>query len=150
MSHDQALQLQDRLEILLEQFEAEVTHINNITTQEQVEALINASNQLQGILSEVKSYFIDVRNQLADIHGIPPAKELAQLVIGASTEALSAIRETQYNFEELKGKMKGKRKKPLTQEELHYADFSAKVAIRKSRSILKKISERVEDLPDQL
>ena len=98
----------------------------------------------------MKNYFIDVRNQLADVHGIPPAKELAQLVIGASTEALSAIRETKHNLEELKGKIKGQRKKPLTQEELHYADFSAKVAIRKSRTILNKISERVEELPNQL
>lgn len=150
MSQDEALQLQDRLEMILDQFETEVANINNITTNEQLEALIEASDHLHGILSEVKNYFVEVRNQLASIHGIPPAKELAQLVIGASTEALSAIRETKHNLEELKGKIKGKRKKPLTQEELHYTDFSAKVAIRKSQTILKKISERVEELPDHL
>ena len=49
MSHDQALQLQDRLEMILDQFETKVTDINNITTNEQLEALIEASDHFHGI-----------------------------------------------------------------------------------------------------
>jgi hypothetical protein len=150
MSHDQALNLQNRLEIVLEQFELEIANIEKIHVGEELIAVLEAAEQLRVILAEVKAYFIEVRNQLSEVSGIPPAKELAQLVIGASTEALSAIRETLHYLEDVKVKMKSRRKNPLTREEIHYADFSATVAIRKSRYIINRISEQAEDLPEQL
>lgn len=150
MSHDQALQLQDRLEIVLDQFELEITNIEKIMTREDLQNVLDAAEHLRAVLTEVKTYFVEVRDQLSAVVGIPPAKELAQLVIGASTEALSAIRETLHYLEDVKDKVKGKRKTPLTREELHYADFSAKVAIRKSRYIINRISEQAEDLPEKL
>ncbi len=150
MSHDQALQLQDRLELVLDQFETEVSKVETITTRKELDAILDAAEHLRTVLTEMKTYFIDVRNQLTATTGIPPAKELAQLVIGASTEALSAIRETLHYLEDVKDKVKTKRKTPLTREELHYADFSAKVAIRQSRYIIKRISEQAENLPNHL
>ncbi len=150
MSHDQALLLQNRLEIVLDQFETEITNIEQIQTREELTPLLEAAENLRAVLVEVKNYFVEVRNQLSTTSGIPPAKELAQLVIGASTEALSAIRETLHYFEDVKEKMKGKRKIHLTREEIHYADFGAKVAIRKTRHIINRISDQAENLPDQI
>jgi hypothetical protein len=150
MSHDQALLLQDRLEIVLDQFETELSNIEQIRTREELKPLLEAAENLRVVLIEVKTYFVDVRNQLSTTIGIPPAKELAQLVIGASTEALSAIRETLHYFEDVKEKMKSKRKTPLSREEIHYADFGAKVAIRKTRYIINRIADHAEDLPEQI
>jgi hypothetical protein len=150
MSHDQALNLQNRLEIVLDQFEMEVANIEKIRAREELGAVLEAADHLRVVLTEMKAYFVEVRNQLSSVSGIPPAKELAQLVIGASTEALSAIRETLHYLEDVKDKMKTKRKSPLTREEIHYADFGAKVAIRKSRYIINHISEQAENLPEQL
>ncbi|MFW9831483.1 MAG: hypothetical protein ACFFD8_06885 [Candidatus Thorarchaeota archaeon] len=150
MSHDQALDLQHRLEVVVDQFESELEKVEKITSREELNTLLDAAEALGTVLNEVKTYFIDVRNQLTNIHGIPPAKELAQLVIGSSTEALSSIRETLHYFEDLKEKLKVKRKTPITREEINYADFSARAAIRKSRYIINRISEQAEDLPEQL
>ncbi|MFX1566624.1 MAG: hypothetical protein ACFFCH_11610 [Promethearchaeota archaeon] len=150
MSHDQALLLQDRLEIVLDQFETEITNIEQIRNREALKPLLEAAENLRAVLLEVKTYFVEVRNQLSTAIGIPPAKELAQLVIGASTEALSAIRETLHYFEDVKEKMKGSRKTPLTREEIHYADFGARVAIRKTRHIINRITDHAEDLPEQI
>ena len=150
MSHDQALQLQDRLEIVLDQFEMEVTNIEKILAPEELLPILESAEHLRTVLTEVKAYFVEVRDKMTAVSGIPPAKELAQLVIGATTEALSAIRETLHYFEVVKDEMKAKRKTPLTREEIHYADFGAKVAIRKSRYIVNRISEQAEDLPEQL
>jgi len=150
MSHDQALLLQDRLEIVLNQFEMEVTNIEKITIREELMPVLEAAENFRVVLTDVKAYFIEVRNQLSTIHGIPPAKELAQLAIGASTEALSALRETLHHLEEVKEKMKSKRKAPLTREEIQYADFSAKVAIRKGRHIINRIAEQADNLPEEL
>jgi hypothetical protein len=150
MSHDQVLQLQDRLEVTVNQFETEFAEIENLTSADQLIAMIDAVGNLRTVLAEIKKYFVDVRNQLSKVHGIPPAKELAQLVIGASTEAISSLRETEHLFEELKEKLKSKRKTPIAPEEIQYAEFSAKEAIRKSQYIIKKIGEQVEELPDQL
>jgi hypothetical protein len=150
MSHDHALQLQDRLEIVLAQFETEIVNIEQATTGEDLQSVLEAAEHLRTSLVEVKNYFVDVRDQLSDVVGIPPAKELAQLVIGASTEALSAIRETLHYLEDVKDMLKTKRRSPLTREEIHYADFSAKVATRKSRYIINQISEHAEELPQQL
>jgi Mg2+ and Co2+ transporter CorA len=150
MSHDHVLQLQDRLEIVLAQFETEIVNIEQATTGEDLQSVLEAAEHLRTSLVEVKNYFVDVRDQLSDVVGIPPAKELAQLVIGASTEALSAIRETLHYLEDVKDMLKTKRRSPLTREEIHYADFSAKVATRKSRYIINQISEHAEELPQQL
>jgi pyruvate dehydrogenase complex dehydrogenase (E1) component len=150
MSHDQVLQLQDRLEVTVNQFETEFAEIENLTSADQLVVMIDAVGNLRTVLSEIKTYFVEVRNQLSKVHGIPPAKELAQLVIGASTEAISSLRETEHLFEELKEKLKSKRKTPIAPEEIQYADFSAKEAIRKSQYIIKKIGEQAEELPDQL
>ena len=150
MSHDHVLQLQDRLELVLEQFETEIVNIERATTGEDLQPVLEVAEHLRTILTEVKNYFVEVRNQLSNVEGIPPAKELAQLAIGASTEALSAIRETLHNLEEVKDKLKTKRKSPLTREEIHYADFSAKEAIRRSHYIIKQITEHAEELPQQV
>ncbi len=150
MSHDQALNLQSRLEIVLNQFEVEVANIEKIRARDELIAVLDAAEQLRVVLTEVKAYFVEVRNQLSTVHGIPPAKQLAQLVIGASTEALSAIRETLHYLEDFRDKMKSPRKTPLTREEIHYADFGASVAIRKSHYIINRISEQAENLPEEL
>jgi hypothetical protein len=150
MSHDEALLLQERLEIVLNQFDMGITNIEKITTREELVPVLEAAENLRVVLTEAKAYFVEVRNQLSTTSGIPPAKELAQLVIGASTEALSSIRETLHHLEEVKEKMKGKHKTPLTREDTQYADFSAKVAIRKSRHIINRISEHAENLPEHL
>lgn len=150
MSHDQALQLQDQLEIVVEQFETEVSNIEKIMTRNQLVPVLEVAEHLRTILAEVKTYFVQVRDQLSSVTGIPPAKELAQLVIGASTEALSGIRETLHYLEDVKEKMKSKRKTPLTREEIQYADFGAKIAIRKTRYIINRISEQADNLPEQL
>ncbi len=150
MSHDQALKLQDRLEIVLDQFEMEVMNIEKITIHDELIGVLEAAEHLRTLLGEIKLYFIEVRDQLSSVSGIPPAKELAQLVIGASTEALSAIRETLHYLEDVKDKVKSRRKVPLAREEIQYADFSAMEAIRKCRYIIKKISEQAEDLPEHL
>lgn len=150
MSHDQALQLQDQLEIVVEQFETEVSNIEKIMTRNQLVPVLEVAEHLRTILVEVKNYFVQVRDQLSSVTGIPPAKELAQLVIGASTEALSGIRETLHYLEDVKEKMKSKRKTPLTREEIQYADFGAKIAIRKTRYIINRISEQADNLPEQL
>jgi hypothetical protein len=150
MSHDHALQLQNRLEMVLDQFETEIANIEQTTAGEDLQSVLSAAEQLRIILAEVKNYFVEVRDRLADVTGIPPAKELAQLVIGASTEALSAIRETLHYLEDVKDMMKAKPGSSLTREEIHYADFSAKVAIRKSQYIINRISEQAEELPQQL
>ena len=150
MSHDHALQLQDRLELVLDQFEKEITDIERTTRGEELESVLESAEHLRTILVDVKNYFVEVRNQLSDVTGIPPAKELAQLVIGASTEALSAIRESLHYLEDVKDMLKTKRKSPLTREEIHYTDFSAKVAIRRCRYIVNQISAHAEELPQQL
>lgn len=150
MSHDHVLQLQDRLESTVNQFETVFTEIQKLTSSDQLKSMIVAVGNLRTVLSEIKEYFIEVRNQLSKVQGIPPAKELAQLVIGASTEAISSLRETEHLFEELKDKLKGKRKTPIAPEAIHYVEFSAKEAIRKSQYIIKKIGEHAEELPDQI
>ncbi|MFX1317923.1 MAG: hypothetical protein ACFE9D_08530 [Promethearchaeota archaeon] len=150
MSQDQALNLQNRLEIVVDQFAMEVANIEKIRAREELIAVLNAAEQLRVALTQVKAYFVEVRNQLSTVSGIPPAKELAQLVIGASTEALSAIRETLHYLEDIRDKMKSPRKTPLTLEETNYANFGATVAIRKSRYIINRISEQVEKLPEQI
>ncbi len=150
MSHDHVLQLQDRLESTINQFETVFTEIQKLTSSDQLKSMIAAVGNLRTVLSEIKEYFIEVRNQLSKVHGIPPAKELAQFVIGASTEAISSLRETEHLFEELKEKLKGKRKTPIAPEAIQYAEFSAKEAIRKSQYIIKKIGEHAEELPDQI
>ncbi|MHA2406494.1 MAG: hypothetical protein ACXACH_07060 [Candidatus Hermodarchaeia archaeon] len=150
MSHDHALQLQDRLEIVVDRFETEIANIEQTTTGEDLQSVLESAEHLRTVLADVKKYFVDVRDRLSDVGGIPPAKELAQLVIGASTEALSAIRETLHYLEDVKDMVKTKRRSPLTREEIHYADFSAKIAIRKSRYIINRISEQAEELPQQL
>ncbi len=150
MSHDQALELQNRLEMVLEQFENELTQVAKTTTQEELLSYHKAVENLRNVLTEVKNYFVEVRNQLAEVQGIPPAKMLAQLVIGASTEALSALRETEHYVEELKGTIKGKLKTPISREDIQYADFSAREAIRKTRYIINRISGHADNLPDHL
>ncbi|MFW9935055.1 MAG: hypothetical protein ACFFDU_06065 [Candidatus Thorarchaeota archaeon] len=150
MSHDQALHLQDKLEIVLDQFETEVSNIEKIMTRDQLVPVLEAAESLRAILAEVKTYFVQVRDQLSSVSGITPVKELAQLVIGASTEALSGIRETLHYLEDVKDKMKSKRKTPLSREETDYADFGAKIAIRKTQYIINRISEQVDNLPEQL
>ncbi|MFX0169713.1 MAG: hypothetical protein ACFE89_10210 [Candidatus Hodarchaeota archaeon] len=150
MSHDQTLHLRDRLETVLEQFEADVNLISENTTSEQAAQVRESADHLEEVLLEVKRYFVEVRNKLAEVSGIPPAKELAQLVIGASTEALSAIREVEYNLEELENKVKRQRRSTITRREIFYAELGAKEAIRKSHYILKRIAEEAEHLPDQI
>lgn len=150
MSHDQALEMQNRLEMVLEEFEHEVTQVTKATTQEELRSYHGAVENLRNVLSEVKNYFVEVRNQLAEVEGIPPAKMLAQLVIGASTEALSALREAEHYIEELKSTIKGKLKTPIPREDTQYADFSAREAIRKTRYIINRISDHADNLPDHL
>lgn len=150
MSHDRTLQLQDQLEIVLEQYEKEFAKLGNIRTQEELQPLFDINEQLRTILQEVKTYFIEVRGNLEKVPGIPPAKELAQLVIGYSTETLMATRETLHHLEEYKLTLVSKRKKTKSREELHYTDHSSGMAIRRTRTIIKKITEFADELPDHI
>jgi len=150
MSHDQTLHLRDQLERVLEQFEADVELLSELTTPEKLAQIRTSADNLEEILTEVKRYFIGVRDKLAEARGIPPAKELAQLVIGASTEALSSILEAEHNLEELSTKLKRKRRGSITKDEIYYAEYGAKDAIRKSQHILKRIAEEAEHLPDEI
>ena len=150
MSHDQTLHLRDRLEMVLEQFEADISLLSELSTPEQLAQIRASADNLEAILTEVKRYFIGVRDKLAETRGIPPVKELAQLVIGASTEALSSILETEHNLEDLDAKLTKKRRSPIDRDQLYYAEYGAKDAIRKSQQILKRIAEEAEHLPEEI
>ncbi|MFX1564034.1 MAG: hypothetical protein ACFFDP_12085 [Promethearchaeota archaeon] len=148
MSHRYILELQEKIIDALENLEEELPRLGVIHTQEELQTLVEKVEQLRAVLDEVKKYFIEVRSKLTDVRGIPPAKELAQIVIGTVTEALSAIRETLLHLEEYKVALRGKRRKPKTLEELHYADSSAKEAVRATRQIMKRIEEHTEELKE--
>jgi hypothetical protein len=150
MSHQRVLELQDRLEAVLEPFEKELEQLEKISKVEDFEPFKTAIEKLGLILNEVKTYFKEVRDALEDIKGIPPAKELAQIVIGTSTEALSALKETQHHLDEYCSALTSKRRIPKGPEGLHYADFSAKETIRRSRHILKTMSQHSDELPENL
>jgi len=146
MSRPQALNLQHRLEEVLEPFEQELARFEAAQTPEEVQKLLQVSQQLLTLLSEVKNYFVDVRSRVSHLPGITPEKELAQLVIGAATEGLSALREMNRHLEEYKEHLRRKRR-AKTLDELHYADFSAKEAIRRTRYIIRKIAAHADQLP---
>lgn len=146
MSQHYVLELQEKIIAALEDFERELPRLGEIQTREEIQPLVDKANHLRTVLDEVRQYFIEVRSKMADVQGIPPAKELAQIVIGAVTEALSAIRETLHHLEEYQSALSSRRRKPKTLEELHYVDSSAKEAVRGSKHIIKRIEEHVEEL----
>jgi len=146
MSRSQALNLQHRLEEALEPFEQELGRFEAVQTPEEVQRLLQVSHQLLELLQEAKNYFVDVRSRVSHIPGITPEKELAQLVIGAATEALSSLREMNHHLEEYKEHLRRKRR-AKTLDELHYATFSAKEAIRRTHYIIRKITTHADQLP---
>ncbi len=150
MSHQHVIELQDRLEAVLEPFEKELEQLGKISKPEELDPLNTNIENLTTILNEVKNYFKEVRDTLENIKGIPPAKELAQIVIGASTEALSALRETQHHIEEYRSAFDSKRRTRKSHEGLQYAEFSAKETIRRSRYILKTMNQHLDELPEDL
>jgi hypothetical protein len=146
MSQHYILELQDKTTSALENFEKELAHLSKIQTREELQPLVDEANNLRKVLEELRKYFIEIRSKLANVEGIPPAKELAQIVIGAVTEALGAIRETLHHLEEYQVVFGSKRRKPKSLEELHYIDSSAKEAIRGTYRIIKRIEDHVEEL----
>lgn len=150
MSQDRVLQIQDRLVAVLEPFEQELSKLGKISTPTELDPLYESIKNLHTILNEIKNYFREVRATLNDVPGIPPAKELAQLVIGASTEALGALRETLHHLDEFKKALETKKRTRRSRDEFHYTDFSAMEAIRRSRNILNAINQHLESLPEKL
>jgi hypothetical protein len=147
MTRSKILKLQSQLGATLKPFEQAMEKLAPSMTLEDVEPMLQATLEIRGVLDTIKSYFIEVRNLLTDTIGIPPAKELAQLIIGASTESISSLREVQHHLEEFQEKLKRGRKKPISQDELHFAEFGSLTVVRRSHYIINKISEHIDELP---
>ena len=147
MSRSKILKLQNQLEAILDPFEAAMEKLAPAQSLEDIEAMLQATEELRGVLDTIRFHFREVRSLLADTSGIPPAKELAQLIIGASTEALSSLREVKHHLEEFQVKL-NKRGKSLSRDELHFAESGAAIAIRRSRYIIKRITENLDEIPE--
>ncbi len=149
MSRSKILKLQKQLEANLIPYEKIMEKLAPSQSLEELEAMLQANKELSDILESIKSHFKEVRNLLLDTSGIPPAKELAQLIIGASSEALSSLREVYHHLEDFHSKLKDKRRpKTLSQDELHFAEFGSLTAIRRSRYIINKIAEHLDEVPE--
>jgi hypothetical protein len=147
MSHQHVEQLLERLKGALDALENEFAQLGTMDNVEEVQHLLGTINDLHGALTEAKGYFSEVRSSFAQGTGIPPAKELAQLVIAGATEALGAIRETQHHLQEYQATLSGKLRVRKTLDELHYANFAAKEALRGTRYIIKRMADFLEELP---
>jgi hypothetical protein len=148
MSRAKIIKLQKQLEKILTPFENAMEGLSPNQTLEELEAMLQATRELEALLQSIKSHFQEVRNLLADTRGIPPAKELAQLIIGASSEALSSLREVQHHLEEFKIQREGRRRKrTFSADELHFAEFGSLTAIRRSHYIINKIAEHLDEVP---
>jgi predicted RNA-binding protein with EMAP domain len=146
MKQHSLLDLKEKIISTLENFEKELPQIREIETQDKLQLLVEKVNHLHDVLDEVRQYFIEVRSKLSDVQGIPPAKELAQIVIGATTEALGAIRETLLHLEVIKGEIKSRGRRSKIQETLRYAESSAKEVVRGTQRIIKRIDEHAEEI----
>jgi len=146
MKQHSLLDLKEKIIATLENFEKELPQIHGIETQDKLQLLVEKLNHLRDVLDEVRQYFIEVRSKLSDVRDIPPAKELAQIVIGATTEALGDIRVTLLHLEDIKEAIKSKRRRSKIQETLHYAESSAKEAVRGTQRIIKRIDEHAEEI----
>ncbi|MFX1563633.1 MAG: hypothetical protein ACFFDP_10055 [Promethearchaeota archaeon] len=146
MKQNNLLELKEKVIAALENFERELPSIGGIETQEKLQLLVENAKHLHEVLNEVRQYFIEVRSRLSDVQGIPPAKELAQIVIGSVTEALGAIREALHHLDEMKEEFRSGHQKSKTKEKLHYAEYSAKEAVRHTQSIIKRIDEHAEEI----
>ncbi len=147
MSRSKILKLQNRLEAILDPFEKAMEKLAPSQSLEEIENMLQAAEELRIVLDAIRFHFREVRSLLADTSGIPPAKELAQLIIGASTEALSSLREVKLHLEEFHQKLQDKRGKSLSRDELHFAEFGAVTAIRRSHYIIKRILEHIDEIP---
>ncbi len=148
MSRAKILKLQNQLETILSPFEKAIEKISPSQSLEELETMLRTAEELRVVLENIKSHFKEVRNLLSDTSGIPPAKELAQLLIGASSEAISSLREVKHHLEDFLEKLRGKRGKTLSSDELHYAEFGSLTAIRRSHYIINRITEHLDEVPD--
>lgn len=148
MSRKQIIKLQSQLEAILNPFEKAMEKLSPTHSLEEIEEMLQATIELENLLASIKSHFQEVRNLLSEVQGIPPAKELAQLIIGASSEALSSLKEVQLHLEEFKLRIKDKRRKrSFSPDELHFAEFGSLTAIRRSHYIINKIAEHLDEVP---
>jgi hypothetical protein len=149
MSHQQVQQLLERLKGALDALEQELADLGTIDDVEEIKHLLATTERLREVLTEAKGYFGEIRSGFAPGSGISPAKELAQLVIAGATEALGSIRETQHHLQEYQATLGAKVRALKTLDDLHYADFAAKEALRRTHYIIKRLTSFLEELPKE-
>lgn len=147
MTDKQVTRMLEELKEALASFEKEMGNLNTISTLEQLQLLMDANSRLQEHLSEAKVHFSEVRSSIPHEAGIPPAKELAQLVIGGATEALRATRETQQYLQELQANRGSKLRSLRSSDELRLLDASTKEVLRGTRYIIKRMTDFLEKPP---
>jgi len=144
MTDKQVTRMLEELREALAAFEKEFTNLSAVSKVEQLQPVIDANNRLQELLTEAKTQFSEVRSSIPHEAGIPPAKELAQLVIGGATEALRATRETQQYLQEFHESLGSKLRSLRTSDELRLADLSAREVERATRYIIKRMTDFLE------
>ena len=147
MTDKQVNRMLEQLRDAAGNFEKQTSDLKAITTVEQLQPLIKANTRLQEVLTEAKTYFTEVRSSIPHEAGIPPAKELAQLVIGGATETLRATKETQQYLQELQTNLSRKLRSLRSSDALHFLEFSTKEVLRGTRYIIKRITDFLEPPP---
>jgi ABC-type transporter Mla subunit MlaD len=144
MSDKQVTQMLEQLKDALAEFEKETNNLSAITTLEQLPPVAKANARLQQLLGEAKQYFTEVRASIPHEAGIPPAKELAQLVIGGATEAYRATRETEGYLQQLQTRFASKVRFLKGSDDLRLLDLSTKEALRGTHYIIKRMTDFLE------
>ena len=147
MTDKQVTRMLEELREALAAFEKEFANLSAISKVEGLQPLVDANGRLQQLLTEAKAHFSEVRSSIPHEAGIPPAKELAQLVIGGATEALRATRETQQYLQEFQESLSSRLRSFKTSDELRLADISAKEVERATRYIIKRMTDFLEKPP---
>lgn len=147
MPDKQVARMLEDLKEALAGFEKALGNLSPASTVEHLQLLMEANSRLQEHLSEAKSHFSEVRSSIPHEAGIPPAKELAQLVIGGATEALRATKESQQYLQDLHANMGGKLRSLRSSDELRLLDFSTKEVLRGTRYIIKRMTDFLEKPP---
>jgi septum formation inhibitor MinC len=149
MTDKQVTRMLEELREAFEAFEKEFANLSAISKVEQLQPLVDANNRLQELLTEAKAHFSEVRSSIPHEAGIPPAKELAQLVIGGATEALRGTKETQQHLQEFQESLGSKLRSLRTSDAVRFADLSAKEVQRATRYIIKRMTDFLEKPPKQ-
>jgi len=144
MTDKQVLRMLEELREALAAFEKEFANLSAISKAEQLQPLVDTNNRLQELLTEAKAHFSEVRSSIPHEAGIPPTKELAQLVIGGATEALRATKETQQYLQEFQESLGSKLRSLRSSDEVRLADLSAREVERATRYITKRMTDFLE------